>query len=461
METLVGHGYAAISFDWTGPREQREHVTRWPEAGIRYSAVAPDEAYMVRAVTAARQCLSLLAAHPRVDGERLGEFGISWGGYQTWLLNAVDDRLKAAIAIYGCGITPGQARFYFRDEVKQSGSFDETRWFKLFHPANYARCQHAPVLYINGTNDFFGWMNSYRQLAGKLDGRHRCAFAPHCNHAVATLNPTLLAWLDHHLRGRAFPEAPQLEVAQRSAGLVLRSPQLPGAASADFFVAAENGVGPDYFWQPLPAVLKNGIFTARLPAAAITSVKTMVYAHQRLADGVEISSVPVCTNRLVNSAARVRRIRAAEHFPLTPDLWYGGAPVDPFYPYVPLPTVGDGPGMESSVNDGDSRTYQFNTRLVGAARFRPLPGDRFYCRLEGPVQEPVTVALLRYAGSPRERHYHADCSMAALARGIHLHELKDAGGQGLRSAAGLSHLYIGGKMTKVGLVRLVAAGWRR
>ncbi|MDD5706222.1 MAG: hypothetical protein PHR35_09870, partial [Kiritimatiellae bacterium] len=64
---LVDEGYAAISFDWTGPKEGREHTTRWNGCTPRYSAVAPDAALLIRALTAGRQALTLLAGHPRVD----------------------------------------------------------------------------------------------------------------------------------------------------------------------------------------------------------------------------------------------------------------------------------------------------------------------------------------------------------------------------------------------------------
>ncbi|HEY3415598.1 MAG TPA: dienelactone hydrolase family protein [Armatimonadota bacterium] len=451
VEALVRHGYAAISFDWTGPREEREHVTRWNTA-VRYSSVEPDAARIIRALTAGRQCLSILSEHPRVDATRLGEFGISWGGFQTWLLNAVDDRLKAAIAIYGCGITPAQARCYFQGEVAETGGVDAQRWFSLFHPAHYARCQHAPVLFVNGTNDFFGWMNNYRQLARKLDGRHRCAFAPHLNHAVGTLNPTLLAWLDHHLRDRAFPDAPRLEMERHSDGLRLRSPQLPGAHAATFYVAAETGVGPDLFWHPYAAECRGGEFHVAIPWADLPCRRLLGYIHQRWADGVELSSVPVRID-----GAPAARVDAESAFPLAPEFWYGPAPTDPFYPYLPLGGGTTGPARE--VTDSDL-AYQFNTRLVAEARWRPARGQRFSCHLDGPVQDPVTVAVLKYAGSPREQRFQGEFSRAALAEGIRLDELKGAAGQGLRNGAGLSHLFLGGTATGPGVVRLLTAGWR-
>ena len=461
VEAMVRHGYVGLSFDWTGPAEQREDVTRWHGAGpVRYSGVEPDHAYLARALTAGRQCISLLAEQPQVDPERLGEFGISWGGFLTWLLNAVDDRIKAAVAIYGCGITRNQARFYFRDEVRQSGSFNEKRWFELYHPANYARCQHAPVLFVNGTNDFFGWMNNYRLLARRLDVRHRCAFAPHFNHAVGTLSPTILAWLDHHLRGGPFPEAPRLEIERQAAALRLRSPRLPGAQSSTFYVATDTGIGPDLFWHPYVSESRGREFSVKIPWTELPCRRLLAFVHQRWADGLELSSVPARSEGEPASATGAVRTAAEAPFPLTPEFWQGAAPVDPFYPYVPLGHDTAAPGPTWEVTEGGGLAYQFNTRLVAEARWRPALQQRFYCRLDGPVQEPVTVAFLCYAGSPREQRFQGDFPLAALASGIRLDELKGTDSRGLRSGRKLSHLYVGGKAARPGVVRLLAAGWR-
>lgn len=76
VDMLVGHGYAAISFDWTGPREDRKYVTRWNGCVPRYSDMASDESLLIRALTAGRQALSLLNDHPRVDFRHLGAFGV-------------------------------------------------------------------------------------------------------------------------------------------------------------------------------------------------------------------------------------------------------------------------------------------------------------------------------------------------------------------------------------------------
>jgi len=46
---------------------------------------------------------SLLLSLPKVDKNRTGVTGISWGGYLTCIVAGVDHRFKAATPTYGCG----------------------------------------------------------------------------------------------------------------------------------------------------------------------------------------------------------------------------------------------------------------------------------------------------------------------------------------------------------------------
>ena len=49
--------------------------------------------------------VSLLASLPDVDSKRLGITGISWGGYLTCIVASLDDRLRVAVPVYGCGFS--------------------------------------------------------------------------------------------------------------------------------------------------------------------------------------------------------------------------------------------------------------------------------------------------------------------------------------------------------------------
>ena len=50
-----------------------------------------------------------------MDRRRIGITGISWGGYLTCIVAGLDDRLKVAVPVYGCG-------FLGDDSVWKAGS---------------------------------------------------------------------------------------------------------------------------------------------------------------------------------------------------------------------------------------------------------------------------------------------------------------------------------------------------
>jgi len=55
------------------------------------------------AVAAVIRGHSLLASRKEVNAKRVALTGISWGGYLTCIIAGLDDRLQAAVPVYGCG----------------------------------------------------------------------------------------------------------------------------------------------------------------------------------------------------------------------------------------------------------------------------------------------------------------------------------------------------------------------
>ena len=105
-------GYASVSFDFCGKHPTRTGPhTLWGRVkgdmmtvgGGRILQPDPRHCPWFHWALAARRALTLLEEHPRVDGGRLGIFGISVGGTLTWIVAGTDERVKAAVPIYGCG----------------------------------------------------------------------------------------------------------------------------------------------------------------------------------------------------------------------------------------------------------------------------------------------------------------------------------------------------------------------
>ncbi|MCC5843609.1 MAG: dienelactone hydrolase family protein [Verrucomicrobia bacterium] len=179
-------GYVTLCPDWSLPANSSgaAHATRWPEKTPPTHAVSLEagETTIGHIVRAARRGLSLLTALPEVQPGRIGMVGISWGGLMTWLVNGTDSRLRAAIAVYGSGRAAN---------VAMSDS-----WRKNFQPESVAATQHAPILHLNGTHDFFGHLETSEALQHKIGPKARRLYVPNEDHGLSdAARRSAWAWL--------------------------------------------------------------------------------------------------------------------------------------------------------------------------------------------------------------------------------------------------------------------------
>lgn len=157
-------GYAAIAMDLSGNGPDGKPL---PDGGPQetdqvmfYEAMPVRDAWVYHAAAAVIRAVSFLEQQPEVDPHRIGITGISWGGFLTSLVAGLDQRLKVAIPVYGCG-------FIYQDSVWKT-IFDHfppdarNSWIENFDPSRYLPGARMPMLWINGTNDFAYPLDSYQ-----------------------------------------------------------------------------------------------------------------------------------------------------------------------------------------------------------------------------------------------------------------------------------------------------------
>ena len=136
--------------------------------------------WMYHAVADCILATSLLSSFPEVDAKRIGITGISWGGIITCIVAAVDERLKFAAPVYGCGHlgeVPGWLKSHGPPPavgLRPAGGSDgdaARRWLDLWDPSRYLSRVRMPMLWVAGTNDFAfplpQLQASYRQPQGE------------------------------------------------------------------------------------------------------------------------------------------------------------------------------------------------------------------------------------------------------------------------------------------------------
>ena len=161
-------GYCALAMDLSGHGPDGK---RLPDGGPdqsdgeKFRDFGPDEVkemWSYHAVAAALRGYSLLASRPEVDRDRIGATGISWGGYLTCIVAGIDDRVKVAVPVYGCGFLDEDS-FWVGPQFRKMGPEKTKRWADLFDPSRYLPGVTCPILFVNGTNDFAYPLGSYRK----------------------------------------------------------------------------------------------------------------------------------------------------------------------------------------------------------------------------------------------------------------------------------------------------------
>jgi dienelactone hydrolase len=168
-------GYVALAMDLSGRGPDRK---RLPDGGPEqddetkfrdFDPSDPTSMWTYHAVAAVLRGHSLLAARKEVDPTRIGVTGISWGGYLTCIVAGVDDRIKVAVPVYGCG-------FLHEDSFWKPERFDKVpldrrdRWVNAFDPSKYLPGVTCPILFVNGTNDFAYPLDSYQHSYWAVPG---------------------------------------------------------------------------------------------------------------------------------------------------------------------------------------------------------------------------------------------------------------------------------------------------
>ena len=208
---------------------------------------------------------SLLRSLPEVDPERIGVTGISWGGYLTCLVAAVDPRFKVAVPVYGCG-------FLGDNSVWKDGSLaamdpeSRERWLRLFDPSHYLAEVRCPMLFLNGTSDFAYPLDSYQKSYRLVPERlRRVAIVTNLPHGHIWTFGEVDAFVDQELRGgKPLTTVGALAVEEGTVRVKVQSASpLTGAG---LHYTTDVGPWSRRRWTSAPAKITGNLVAAPLPA---------------------------------------------------------------------------------------------------------------------------------------------------------------------------------------------------
>ena len=192
VERWNNHGFAAISIAVEGQTDQkgsgakegciptgwRQHADSGPyRTGIYGDSDKPlKDQWMYHAVADTILAHSLLSSHPRVDPQKVGVMGISWGGVIVSTVVGIDTRFAFGIPTYGCGNLAAAANQY----GKALG--DNTVYREIWDPVHYLPRATMPLLWQSWPEDKHFPLDSQSSSYKKSSGPRLVSLRPGMGH---------------------------------------------------------------------------------------------------------------------------------------------------------------------------------------------------------------------------------------------------------------------------------------
>jgi cephalosporin-C deacetylase-like acetyl esterase len=351
-ERLARLGYVAFSIDGPNAGQStggpQDTTQAWISVERAPGQPQPDISFLYHWAYAGMRALTALDEISRrpgnpfhIDASRLGVVGTSMGGMLVYYVNAVDDRVKAAVAISAAGDWPDvmmddgswlyHALYYNTRNGLPSGvdalnavatCSDSTlkTFLDYFDPIRYAPFQHAPILMVDGSHDGFFPMPSLNVTADQVrsagtdpDFASRLYVVPDGGHLVVDgpdgmqwLGPSIAAfarWLRFAFDvGSQPPQTPTISMSVAGGRMIFHVAALPGGAPVvasrlNFASRIDITPGAECDFLTVPLAWSGSDFTASLPIGQpmpcgppLTPENAVYFASANDAAGFTVSS---------------------------------------------------------------------------------------------------------------------------------------------------------------------------
>ena len=268
-EHWAQRGYVALAMDTAGAGPAGRLADGGPDQGdaTKFREFRDEDVrdmWTYHAVAAVIRGHTLLASLPEVDARRIGITGISWGGYLTCIVAGLDDRLKVAVPVYGCGFLGDNSVWKNSSLAKMSAPARE-RWLRYFDPSQYLPGVKCPILFLNGSSDFAYPLDSYRKSYRLVAARwRRVSVVLNLPHGHIWTFAEVDHFVDSILRaGPALPRFQPMRIAGNRVSAAFDSPTPGKEASLNYTV--DSGEWQKRRWQTVPAEHGGGQVAASLP----------------------------------------------------------------------------------------------------------------------------------------------------------------------------------------------------
>jgi cephalosporin-C deacetylase-like acetyl esterase len=273
----ASRGYAVLAIDLPGKGENRSGSrSTGPNMDVEnLLRTQPDPSYnyLIHAVAAARNGITFLSKRKEVDPDRIGMIGLSWGGVLTLLTNGQDNRLKAAVNVFGAGYIPEGCTW--ENIFNAMPVYDKEVWEKYLDPKNFLATQHAPILFVTGTNDHCYYLTTFQKSYEEVKVAKNIWLIPNLRHKfLSSAQSPALTWLDQKLkRGGIFPEITVLSLFQKGMEKIIIPVRATVSSSIKNVRLYYAKGGPQQWtekkWIELVPYQEKGLFYFAIPASLV------------------------------------------------------------------------------------------------------------------------------------------------------------------------------------------------
>ncbi len=198
----AGRGYVGLAIDLPGkgPGRSRSRSTgpNLSVSNLFNTSANPESNYVYHAVTAALRSITYLRAQPEVDPNRIGIYGISWGGVVSLIAGSVDKRVVAVVDMFGSGYLYRGSTWTRRLEKMSPEARERLRYD--FDASSYVGAMKCPILGVTGTNDNCYWLPSFMRTFKSMNNKRWLLLRPNLDHKIDTpARQGIWAWLNRHL----------------------------------------------------------------------------------------------------------------------------------------------------------------------------------------------------------------------------------------------------------------------
>lgn len=269
-------GYAVLAIDLPGKGEQRANSrSTGPNMDVpTLLKTQPDltHNYLIHAVAAARNGITYLSEKKEVDPENIGMVGLSWGGVITLLTNGQDKRLKTAVNVFGAGYIPEGCTWQERFDAMTKENLD--LWNSFIDPKNFLDTQHAPILFITGTNDHCYYLPTFQKSYEEVKAPKKIYLVPNLRHRfLANSQRVVWRWLDIKLKGKGtFPKIDHRPAFIRGNKLIIPITAKSGSKlkrATLYYAKGQPSSWTKKLWKGINGYYDSGVYYFGVPLSLI------------------------------------------------------------------------------------------------------------------------------------------------------------------------------------------------